>query len=316
MRNPSFSIVVPTYQRRDIVCRTVRAIADIEYAGAIEVIVVIDGSTDGTREALQSFKSPWTLHLIEQENGGLGAARNRGAREASGDVILFIDDDMIPEPDLVEQHAKMYRAGADAGIGTFVTATGPNAGFLSGSTAQATRRDPSAPDRITAFDICGGQVSVRRSVFEEIGGFEESFTADGKYGFEDFEFGHRLLQRFDVRENPLAITHHSGVVTPREFLRRARCCAQAQTTFVAMHPEVKAQFDRQKDGFLASRTLRPFVALPILPQVAVGAVALIAAVAMRTPFRSSARLEQACHLAFAVTYWREIQRAGGLEPAP
>jgi glycosyltransferase involved in cell wall biosynthesis len=312
VENPTFSIVVPTYQRRQTVCRSLGALGATRYAGAIEIIVVIDGSTDGTRAALKAIDCPFDLRIVEQANKGLGAARNRGAREARHDIILFLDDDMIAEPDLVEQHARMYREGADGCTGRFVPASGLGAGFLSGGKPQSPARDPAAPDRITAFDICGGQISVRRSAFEELGGFEESFTADGKYGFEDFEFGHRLLKRFDVRENLAAVTHHSGVVTPREFLRRARCCAQAQAEFVAMHPEVKVQFDRQKAGFLGSRTLKHFVAIPLVPRIAARSIAVIAAVAMRTRFRSSRRLEQACYLAFAVTYWSEIRRAGGL----
>jgi glycosyltransferase involved in cell wall biosynthesis len=311
--NPSFSIVIPTYQRRETVCRTLNALNATDYPGSLEIIVVIDGSSDGTRAALEQIDCPFELRIAEQANRGLGAARNRGAREARNEIILFVDDDMIAEPDLVEQHARMYRVGADGCTGRFVPARGPGAGFLSGGKPQSPTRDPAAPHLITAFDICGGQISVRRSVFEELGGFEESFTANGKYGFEDFEFGHRLLQRFDVRENPSAVTHHSGVVSPREFLRRARCCARAQTEFVAMHPEVKVQFDRQKAGFLGSRTLKRFVALPVIPRIAAGSVALFATIAMRTRLRSSRRLEQACHLAFAVTYWSEIRRSGGLD---
>src|SRR5215213_9446762 len=117
MPSPSFSIIVPTYQRRDMVCEAVRALSRLTYDGTIEIIVVIDGSTDGTATALVLLDCPFLLRVIEQENRGLAAARNRGATEAAGDILLFLDDDMICKPDLVQQHARMHGEGADAVTG-------------------------------------------------------------------------------------------------------------------------------------------------------------------------------------------------------
>jgi glycosyltransferase involved in cell wall biosynthesis len=111
---PSFSIVIPTFQRRDVVCAAARALAAVRYRGRIELIVVVDGSTDGTADDLRAIDMPFPVNVVEQPNGGASAARNLGAALAGNDILLFLDDDMIAEPDLVEQHARLHREGANA----------------------------------------------------------------------------------------------------------------------------------------------------------------------------------------------------------
>src|SRR4029078_6075176 len=95
---PSVSIVVPTYQRRETVCASVRALVALQYPGGIELIVVVDGSTDGTAAALRAIKTPFPNAIVEQVNGGAAEARNRGASLARNDLLLFLDDDMIADP--------------------------------------------------------------------------------------------------------------------------------------------------------------------------------------------------------------------------
>src|SRR4051794_33250117 len=98
MTAPSFSVVIPTYQRKDVVCDAVRALGKLMYDTHFEVIVVVDGSTDGTAPALRQLGCRFPLRVIEQENGGAAHARNTGAAAATGDILLFLDDDMIAEP--------------------------------------------------------------------------------------------------------------------------------------------------------------------------------------------------------------------------
>ena len=77
----------------------------------------------------------------------------------------------------------------------------------------------------TAFDIFTGQLSVRRSAFEHLGGFDESFTTGGGYGNEDLDFGVKLVEAFKVRHNADAVTRQLSRVQPRQFMRRARLLA-------------------------------------------------------------------------------------------
>ncbi len=88
-----FSIVVPTHNRREVLVRTLTALMDVERHWPCEVIVVDDGSSDGSADAARSVAIGYRLRVVEQENRGAAAARNRGAREAVGEVLLFLDVD-------------------------------------------------------------------------------------------------------------------------------------------------------------------------------------------------------------------------------
>src|SRR4051794_14101963 len=99
-----FSIVVPTYQRRDVLVDSMRWFAQLETPWPVELLVVIDGSTDGSAAAAREVALPFAVRVIEQENRGAAAARNRGAEEAAGEILLFLDDDMVVAPRLLVEH--------------------------------------------------------------------------------------------------------------------------------------------------------------------------------------------------------------------
>src|SRR6266498_523051 len=91
--HPRFSVVIPTYQRRDLVVRSVWSLAHQEFVGDFEVIVVVDGSHDGSAEALRQLTPlapPFPLTVLEQSNQGAASARNRGAAAACGEILLFL----------------------------------------------------------------------------------------------------------------------------------------------------------------------------------------------------------------------------------
>src|SRR5262245_319240 len=84
-----FSVVFPTYQRRNVVVKSVYALKQQEFEGRFEVIVVVDGSDDGSADALRELDTPFTLTVLEQPNRGAASARNRGAVHARGEILLF-----------------------------------------------------------------------------------------------------------------------------------------------------------------------------------------------------------------------------------
>src|SRR5262249_27992550 len=110
------SVIVPTYQRRNLVARTVAALADQTVdRDRFEVIVVVDGSTDGTADRVRALDRPVHIRVIEQRNRGRAAAINAGAAGARGPVLLFLDDDMRADPNMIAEHLRtLEEIGADA----------------------------------------------------------------------------------------------------------------------------------------------------------------------------------------------------------
>ena len=310
---PSFSIVIPTFQRRDVVCDAARALAATRYRGKIELIVIVDGSTDGTADALRAIDMPFPVNVVEQPNGGASAARNRGAALARSDILLFLDDDMIAEPDLIEQHARLHREGANAVIGNTPIHPGSPAGFLPESVARwIASTKVNSP--LSPFDIFSGQLSVRRSIFEKLGGFDTAFTTAAAFGNEDADFGVRLLAAGDVRHNPAAISRQFYVVSAREFMERARRAVAADLLFVRKHPQLARQLFEEK-GYsrpLTRLVYRPLARIPLLPGMLARLAVGVADMALKTPLRSSRLVARFFSGARSVVYWSTLRASGWL----
>jgi len=310
---PSFSIILPTYQRRETAAAAVSALGQLQYHGDVELIAVVDGSTDGSAEALRAIHLPFPLTVIEQDNAGASAARNRGAALARNDILLFLDDDMVADPDLLTEHARLHRDGADAVIGETPVHPDSPRGFLPESVARwinSTRvQSPLSP-----FDIFTGQLSVRRSVFEALGGFDPGLTRDGAFGNEDADFGVKLLASHDVRHNPAALSRQLYVLTPRQYMDRARLAAAADAQFMRKHPQLARELLERKgyDQPLTRFIYRPLAHVPgfvaLLSRMAVA----FADAALKTPLRSNRLIAKFYSGARAIGYWSALRAKGWL----
>jgi glycosyltransferase involved in cell wall biosynthesis/peptidoglycan/xylan/chitin deacetylase (PgdA/CDA1 family) len=309
---PSFSVVIPTYQRREVVADAVRAVAAIRYDGPVEAIVVVDGSTDGTAEALAGIECPFPLLIVAQPNAGAAAARNRGAEQASGEVLLFLDDDMICSPDILQHHARSHREGAEAVLGHIPLDPASPAGFLTRSVGEwADHRARSLRDGapIGLFDLLTGQLSIRRDLFRALGGFDGRFTRGGSFGDEDLDLGARLLERHTVRFNVEAVSRQRYVVTPRQHIVQWFQAGRADVIFARKHPLRAAELFGLHG---AERPLTRFVVRPLaaVPGFHRAASALAVRLAERNPVRKwAARL---FFFSRSISYWAGVKAAGGI----
>src|SRR3954451_4660006 len=109
---PAVSVVIPTYNRVARWPAVLEGLSSQTFErGAFEVIVVSDGSTDGTNDLLRNLTPPHDLVFEVQDNAGPAAARNRGIELARGPLILFLDDDIVATPTLIERHVCRHRNG-------------------------------------------------------------------------------------------------------------------------------------------------------------------------------------------------------------
>lgn len=108
------SVVIPTYNRKNQLANVLDALEKQTYSfDDFEVVVVSDGSEDGTNEFLETLETPLNLVPILQENQGVAAARNRGFSEAQGEIVLLIDDDVVPTPPLICEHLRIHHSTED-----------------------------------------------------------------------------------------------------------------------------------------------------------------------------------------------------------
>lgn len=199
MTTPAISVVVPTYNRLDQLRRTLEGLAAQTGLDALpEVVVVSDGSTDGTDEYLASDEVPLPVVAVTQRNAGPAAARNNGVRHATGELVLFVDDDAIPAPDLVAAHLRHHAAsGGDTTVVIGPMTTPEDGGALSPWCQweqDMLYKQYDAMDRkqwgATARQFYTANASLARRHVLEVGGFDESFRRA-----EDVELAYRLADR-------------------------------------------------------------------------------------------------------------------------
>ena len=119
---PELSVVIPTYNRAQLLKENLRALFNQSLSRErFEIIVIDDGSGDGTAEMLAEIKGRTTHHLRTycQENKLAGSARNLGIQKAQGVIILLMDDDITPNPDLLKQHLEFHQKYPETEVGVF-----------------------------------------------------------------------------------------------------------------------------------------------------------------------------------------------------
>lgn len=192
-QTPLVSVVVPTYNRIDRLRRVLNAFAEQTVdRDLFELIVVSDGSTDGTEEYLHSDELPLPVTAITQANSGPAAARNRGFEAAQADLVLFVDDDVLPAPNLVEEHLAAQANRTDTVvIGPMLT---PDDHVMSPWVDWEQRMLYKQYDDMhngvyaaTARQFYTGNVSIERKHLVDSNGFDERFRRA-----EDVELAFRL----------------------------------------------------------------------------------------------------------------------------
>ena len=233
---PYFSVVIPTYNRVGRLRHVITALERQTYpSDAYEVIIVSDGSSDGTAAYLETLRSTMRLRWFQQVNRGPAAARNAGIQSADGEFIVFIDDDVVPEPQLLVEHARSHQ---EAGAGGDVVVFGPMLtpkGFemapwvrweqemLMKGYRALLRGDWPA----TARQFYTGNASLRRSHLLAAGGFDEDLRRA-----EDVELAYRLAGRgLEFAFNMQAVGMHFAERGFRSWLDAARTYGRCDVIF-------------------------------------------------------------------------------------
>lgn len=202
---PLVSVIIPTFNRAKLCARAIRSALAQTYS-PLEVIVVDDGSTDGTAEAIAGEFGD-SIVLVRQPNGGVSAARNAGLARARGQYLAFLDSDDLWERDKVTHQVDWLEQNPDFGMILCNIAVrgvdGANAGVID--------RRPRLPrdgailgDVIRNPSLVPSTVLIRRRVYEQLGGFDPELRTA-----EDLDFHMRVASAFQIgllREPLVTIT--------------------------------------------------------------------------------------------------------------
>jgi glycosyltransferase involved in cell wall biosynthesis len=184
------SIVIPAYNAEKTLGRVLEACLSQDYPKEnLEVILVDDGSVDRSSEIAKSYESN-ALKYIYQDNGGPAKARNTGWKASNGEIICFTDADCVPEKGWVAKLVASYSSPEIGGVGgSYDIVNGDK--LLPACIHEEIRerhlRMPKVVNYLGSFNL-----SYRRNVLAEVGGFDESFThASG----EDNDLSYRIIQK-------------------------------------------------------------------------------------------------------------------------
>lgn len=310
-----FSVVIPTFERRETVLRTVAALGR-QAERDFETIVVVDGSRDGTAAALEALAPSFPLRVLELPNQGAGAARNAGAELAAGEVLLTLDDDMEADPRMLAEHDRCHRDGADVVLGDLPVHPDSPPGMLSwgvGEWARLRSERLSRPGaEVRLEDLLTGQLSISRQAYDAIGGFDAGFTRDGLFGGEDIDFGYRLREAgYKIVFAPGAISYQYYDVSPARYLRRAREAGRSDEELARKHPELAGE--AAGPTFRTRRSRWIFGPLAVLP-AAIGAPVRGAAVAVAGSGRNTPRARRFFFAVRTMEYRRGLRQSARAQP--
>jgi GT2 family glycosyltransferase len=227
---PGVSVVVCTHNGSRTIADCLEGLSLLDYP-RYEVIVVDDGSTDGTADVVRRFGG---VRLIRTENRGLSSARNTGLHAARHEIVAYIDDDARPDPDWLNYVADTLARTDHAGVG------GPNvppAGC--GAVADAVAMAPGGPVHVLLTDeiaehIPGCNMAFRRERLLAIGGFDPQFRIAG----DDVDVCWRLQGRgWTLGFNPAAMVWHRRRDTVRGYWRQQLNYGRAEADLERKWPE-------------------------------------------------------------------------------
>ncbi len=270
------SVVIPTYNRRQILEKCLLALEQQELAYGIEgyeVVVVDDGSTDGTLEWLKGSSKLFPhVQLFEQEHSGAAVGRNKGVKNSKGEVIVFIDSDLVVTNSFLASHVRALKNSW--------LSRGDRLSFTYGAVVNTANFHNPTNEKHKIQDIswayfATGNVAIDKKLLERAGLFDDNFRL---YGWEDLELGERLrMMGVQLIKCPKAVGYHWHPALRLEqipdLIRVERERAKMGLVFFRKHPTLRVRFIIQFTwlhrtiweimtfgGLINERSLRPLLA--------------------------------------------------------
>lgn len=228
---PKMSVIVCTYKGSATLVECLDSLTALDYPDR-EILIVNDGSDLRVSELAASYGE---IREIAIPHSGLSAARNVGAREASGDIFVYTDDDCIAEPDWLRWIAHEFEGGDTIGCAGGPNIPPPPATAKAALIAAA----PGGPTHVLLTDtraehLPGCNFAVRREAFEAVGGFNPVFRTAG----DDVDFCWRVMEAgYELAFHPAAFVWHHRRFTYRTYFRQQLGYGKAEAMLMPIHRE-------------------------------------------------------------------------------
>ena len=226
---PKVTVIIAAHNAGRTIASCVEACLAQDYPD-VEVVVVDDGSTDDTEHVLRHYPARY----LYQDNAGPASARNRGWRTATGEIVSFTDSDCVPARDWVSSLVKEYGSDRVAGVGGTYDIANDNsllAVCIHEEIIQRHLRMPRDVNYLGAFNV-----SYRRAVLEQVGGFDESY---GMASGEDNDLAYSVVKRgyglVFTRDAKVAHYHPDNLL---RYLRRQFWHGYWRTKVYRNHPHM------------------------------------------------------------------------------
>lgn len=251
--DPAFSVVIPTHDRIDVLGEVLDAVEGQGGAPSFEIVVVDDGSRDGTAELLAERRFAVPARVLCQENRGPAAARNAGVAAASGARVAFLGDDTVPSPGWLAAHARAHRERGDEESLAVIGYTRwhrrvrrtPFLDYINEYGLQFGYALIDDPENVPFNFFYTSNLSLARSLL-----VAEPFDEGFPYAaWEDIELAYRL-SRSGMRlvYEPRARVEHDHPTDLDRFCSRQEKAGYSAVVFHRLHPELGAFLGVGPDG--------------------------------------------------------------------
>lgn len=244
MKVTKVSVIVPSYNGAHKLPNILKAL-EAQTIQDFETIVVVDGSTDNTREVLEGAQWQLDLRVVYRENGGRAVARNAGVEAAQGDLLVFFDDDMRPIISCIELHLA-HHAQYSKGIlvGSQLEDFDKVSSDFQQFKAELSRSWAPFDDfgQIPADQpfITAANFSLTKPLFNQLGGFDERLT-----DAEDFDLAVRAVgKQIPLYFDNKVLAWHDDFVTCKSLAKRHRQYRQSHLKLLSINPDLYQKYNQ------------------------------------------------------------------------
>ncbi|MEB2338107.1 MAG: glycosyltransferase [Nitrospirales bacterium] len=244
------SIVIPLYNARDVIQETIRSALAQTYRD-FEIVVIDDGSTDGSGELVVAFGDQ--VRYLRQSNGGVAQARNRGIAAARGRYVALLDHDDLWDPEKLARQVAILDAQPTVGMVVTDVAHLDRAGRPMHEIGPASQpQHEFARLFVQGFVPTPSATLIRKAVLESVGGFDEQFNSAG---MDDHELWTRIAAATTIVGIPEPLTYHRNreIKPPDIALGHRPLLIERLMTRFGTDPEKRRYLQRERAFYLADR---------------------------------------------------------------